>query len=126
MIDLKALERQASPDKAGSADEGRLIAQTQLTEGNIQNHHFYLRGYVHRFPSDLVGGPNKTEKAGKEAAVDWGGASPVLTDIDGEKQFFRARGWIKQFFEITGACAGDWVLVEETGPYRYRASLKKG
>lgn len=108
-----------------SKGTGRLIVQTQLTEGNIKHSHFYLRGYLHRFPSDLVGGSNKQAKAPKDAVIDWGGASPVITDIDGEKEFFRARGWIKQFFEATGACRGDWVLVEEAASYRYKVRLEK-
>lgn len=111
----------ARPSSAGDY----LIAQTQLTEGNIKNNHFYLRGHVHRFPDDLIGGSNRHEKATKQASIDWGGGADTLTDIDGEKLFFRGRGWIRQFFELTGAEAGDWVLVEETGSYRYKISLKK-
>jgi hypothetical protein len=103
----------------------RLIAQPRLTEGNIRHNHFYLRGSIQRFPADLIGGSNKAEKASKEAIIDWGGPSPAMTDIDGGKQFFRGRGWIKQFFESNGARPGDWVLVEETGPYRYTISLKR-
>ena len=107
------------------AAAGALVAQTQLTGGNIRNNHFHLRGHVHRFPDDLIGGSNRHERAPKEASIDWGGGVDTLTDIDGEKQFFRGRGWIRQFFEKAGAEAGDWVLVEETGPYRYKVSLKK-
>lgn len=130
-----ARERASSPrveprvrkDEAAHSEssEGALIAQAQLTEGNIKNNHFYLRGFVHRFPSDLLGGSNKDSKASKEATIDWGGPGPAISDIDSQKQFFRARGWIKQFFDATGARAGDWVLVEETSPYRYIVSLKK-
>jgi hypothetical protein len=94
-------------------------------EMNIRNSHFYLRGYVSRFPSDLLGGSNKDAEAPKKATIDWGSSATTVTDIDGEKQFFRRRGWIKQFFERTGANVGDWVLVEETGPYQYKVSLKK-
>jgi hypothetical protein len=116
-------EREEMPATTGKGT-GSLMVQIQLTDGNIKNSHFYLRGYLHRFPSDLVGGSNKVARASKEAVIDWGGASPAITDIDGEKEFFRGRGWIKQFFDATGARSGDWVLVEETGPYRYRVSLK--
>jgi hypothetical protein len=104
---------------------GSLIVQTRLTEGNIRNSHFYLRGCVDRFPSELVGGSNKTERAVKQAVIDWGGPSHAVTDIDGDKQIFRERGWTKQFFEVNEAQAGNWVLIEEAGPYRYRVSLKK-
>jgi hypothetical protein len=48
-----------------------------------------------------------------------------MTDIDGKKKFFRARGWIRSFFELTAACAGDVVCLEQTGPYAYRVSLEK-
>lgn len=104
---------------------GTLVAQSQLTEGNIKNNHFCLRGYIHRFPANIVGGPNKESKAPREATIDWGGAQPALTDIDGQKQIFRGRGWIKQFFEANEACPGDWILVEETAPVAYKISLKK-
>lgn len=104
---------------------GTLIVQTRLTEGEIKNNHFHLTGYLDRFPDDLIGGSNRHERAPKEASIDWGGGVDMRTDIDGEKQFFRGRGWIRQFFEKTGAEPGDWVLVEETGPYRYKVSLKK-
>lgn len=114
----------ASPP-AGAGSAGSLVAQTQLTGGNIRNNHFHLRGHVHRFPDDLIGGSNRRERAPREASIDWGGGVDTRTDIDGEKQFFRGRGWIRQFFEKTGAEEGDWVLVEETGPYRYKVSLKK-
>lgn len=113
----------SAPASLGSA--GGLVAQTQLTGGNIRNNNFHLRGHVHRFPDDLIGGSNRHERAPKEASIDWGGGVDMRTDIDGEKQFFRGRGWIRQFFEKTGAEPGDWVLVEETGPYRYKVSLKK-
>jgi hypothetical protein len=121
------VEFASEPDGRSESDvgAGRLIAQAELTEGNIKNNHFYLRGYIHRFPADLLGGSNKNTKASKEAIIDWGGPSPAITDVDGEKQFFRGRGWIKQFFVATGACPGDSVFVEEEGPYRYKISLKK-
>ncbi|AZN97259.1 hypothetical protein EJ066_08130 [Mesorhizobium sp. M9A.F.Ca.ET.002.03.1.2] len=99
--------------------------EVEITDANIQHNHFYMRGFIHRFPSDLIGGPNRSLAAPKSAFVDWGGALPVETDIDGEKEFFRARGWVRQFFTANGAAAGDIVRVEETAPYRYRVSLRK-
>jgi hypothetical protein len=46
-----------------------------------------------------------------------------MTDLDGQKKFFRKRGWVREFFAITGAKAGDQVVVNLVGPYRYRVSL---
>ncbi|MBC7104129.1 MAG: hypothetical protein H5U22_26525 [Rhizobium sp.] len=110
--------------KSGGA-AGTLIVQTRLTEGEIRNNHFHLTGYLDRFPGDLIGGRNVSVMAPKEASIDWGGDTEALTDIDEVHRFFRRRGWVRQFFELTGAEAGDWVLVEETGSYRYKVSLKK-
>lgn len=98
-----------------------------MTQGNLDNDHFYLRGLMDRFPLDLIGGSNKSQTAQKMAIIDWGGPTTTETDIDGSKQFFRARSWIRQFFTDTDAVPGDVVRVEETAPYRYRVSLiKKG
>lgn len=109
-----------------AARDGRLIGQVELTEGNIRNSHIYLRSFFDCFPEDAVGGSNRHEKADREITVDWGGPRPVETDLDGSKRFFRARGWVKAFFEVNDAEAGDRVLVEEMASYRYRVTLKKG
>lgn len=102
--------------------------EVEITEGNLnpRNSHFYMRGFIRRFPSDLIGGSNESKSAPRKAIVDWGGPSLVETDIDGEKEFFRARGWVRHFFANNGAAAGDIVRVEETAPYRYRVTLRKG
>lgn len=46
-----------------------------------------------------------------------------MTDLDGQKKFFRKRGWIREFFERHGVRAGDMVTVEEVAPYSYRLDL---
>jgi hypothetical protein len=61
----------------------------------------------------------------RTAIVDWGGPSPVQTDIDGEKKFFRKRSWVRRFFADNDAEPGDRVRVEETAPYHYRVRLLK-
>ena len=101
--------------------------EVPISQGNLDNAHFYMRSFVDRFPADLIGGSSKDNRAPRLAVVDWGGAAPVETDIDGEKQFFRSRGWVRDFFQQTGAVEGDFVRIEETAPYRYRVTLiKKG
>lgn len=104
---------------------GRLVGQVELTQGNIDNSHIYLRAFFDRFPQDAVGGSNRGERAPREVCVDWGGASPVSTDLDGAKRFFRARGWIGSFFEMNAAQAGDRVLIHETAPYAYSVRLDR-
>lgn len=99
-------------------------AEVEITQGNIDNGHFYLRGFLERFPSDLVGGSNIAKVAPQTAKVDWGLAI-VETDIDGQKQFFRKRSWAKQFFAANDAKPGDRIRIEETAPYCYRVLLLK-
>lgn len=103
---------------------GRLICEVEITAGNLDHNHFYIRPYLDRFPDDVIGGSNKSKMAKKEVTIDWGGPEPVKTDIDGEKhKFFRARGWIGRFYKLNGAKPGDKVRIEETAPYRYSVSL---
>jgi hypothetical protein len=102
--------------------------EVELTQGNLnpKNSHFYMRGFLDRFPADLKGGSSDSKTAPAKALVDWGGPSLVETDIDGEdKHFFRKRGWVRKLFEREKAEPGDWVRVEETAPYRYRVTIIK-
>lgn len=104
---------------------GRHIGTTEITQGNIDNNHIYLRSFFEKFPADAIGGSNRASAAQREIAVDWGGATVVMTDLDGQKKFFRKRGWIREFFERHGVRAGDMVTVEEVAPYNYRMALQR-
>lgn len=102
----------------------RVVGEVEITQGNIDHNHIYLRSFFDRFPADAVGGSNKAARALREISVDWG-QDIIWTDLDGSKKFFRARGWIGSFFQINKAEAGDMVVVEETEPYQYRVRLTK-
>ncbi|NGQ92453.1 3'-5' exonuclease [Rhodobacter sp. HX-7-19] len=104
---------------------GRHIGTTEITRGNLDNNHIYLRSFFDKFPADAIGGSNRASAAQREIAVDWGGATVVMTDLDGQKKFFRKRAWIREFFERHGARAGDMVAVEEVAPYSYRVALQR-
>lgn len=104
---------------------GRHIGTTEITQGNIDNNHIYLRSFFEKFPADAIGGSNRASAAQREIAVDWGGATVVMTDLDGQKKFFRKRGWIREFFERHGVRTGDMVTVEEVAPYSYRVALQR-
>jgi hypothetical protein len=112
--------------RSAARTSGTLVGQTVLTEGNLKNSHIYLRAFFDRFPSDAIGGSNRSEAAHRMINVDWEHASPVETDLDGQKMFFRSRSIAKQFFADTGAEPGDSVLVTETAPYCYSLALQKG
>ncbi|MFG1301998.1 exonuclease domain-containing protein [Xanthobacter sp. V3C-3] len=104
---------------------GYHIGTTEITQGNIDNSHIYLRGFFEKFPADAIGGSNRASAASREIAVDWGGGTAVMTDLDGTKRFFRKRGWIREFFERHGVRAGDTVTVEEIAPYSYRVAPRR-
>lgn len=102
----------------------RRLGTTAITQGNIDNSHIYLRSFFEKFPADAIGGSNRSSAARREIAVDWGGGTVVMTDLDGTKRFFRKRSWIREFFERHGVRVGDVVIVEEVAPYSYRVALQ--
>jgi DNA polymerase-3 subunit epsilon len=103
----------------------RLLGQTTLTAGNINHNHIYLRDFFHVFPKEVIGGSNASSAAQQTICVDWGGNSVAVTDLDGTKKFFRKRAWVREFFERTGAAAGDVVSVQIVAPYSYRITLER-
>lgn len=111
------------PAMATAGGGGRLIGEVEINQANLDHNHFYLRSVFDRFPADAVGGSNKASAAKRSVTVDWGGPEPVVTDLDGQKKFFRARGWVGAFYKLNRAEAGDRLRVEEIAPYRYRVSL---
>ncbi|WP_420005321.1 exonuclease domain-containing protein [Arenibacterium sp. LLYu02] len=114
-----------SPNAIPRQHTGRLIGTAEITQGNIDHNHIYLRSFFEEFPADAIGGSNRASAAQREISVDWGGNKVVMTDLDGVKKFFRKRGWIREFFERHGVRAGDMVTVEELAPYSYRVTLQR-
>ena len=120
-------QRSSASRPLGSTSDPCEEIRVEINDANLRNNHFYLRDHVHKFPDDVIGGSNKSKLAKRTVRLDWGGAAPVETDIDGEdKKLFRARGWIGAFFKLTGAAPGDVVVIQQVEPYRYRVSLEKG
>jgi DNA polymerase III epsilon subunit-like protein len=110
----------SAPTASQHALSPRALGTTEITQGNLNHSHIYLRNFFEAFPEDAVGGSNRALAAAREITVDWGGDAAVMTDLDGAKRFFRKRGWIRSFFERNAVRAGDLVLVEEIAPYSYR------
>lgn len=114
------------PDRAvPGAGIGQVIGRVRITEGNIKNNHIYLRSFFSAFPKDAVGGSNIGLAATRTISVHWGGSNTVVTDLDGQKMFFRKRGWIREFFATGGVAAGDEVVVACVGPYAYRVAVDR-
>ncbi|WP_114389973.1 hypothetical protein [Notoacmeibacter marinus] len=85
----------------------------ELTEGNIANHHIYLRGADGLFPDDAFGGRNSME-AGRPIEIVFSG-DRIDTDIDKTKSIFRERGAVRRFFQREKLVAGDVVLIRRVG-----------
>ena len=90
-----------------------------LTHGSIKGNYLHLSHVIDIFPSSAIGGPNESQRATQLLEVHTGIGQPVLTDIAGDKQIFRKRGWVRDFFKTNNLKAGDCVIIEQTGEYRY-------
>lgn len=115
----------SAPGLQSHQTAARAIGKIEITQGNIDNDHIYLRTIFDKFPADAIGGSNRASSAQREISVDWGGGTVIMTDLDGSKRFFRKRGWIREFFAQHRARAGDIVMVEEIGPYSYRVVFQR-
>ncbi|WP_459086712.1 DNA binding protein [Mesorhizobium sp. A556] len=106
-----------------TTDTVRQLGTSEVAQGNIDHNHIYLRSFFDKFPAEAIGGPNRDSAAACEIVVEWGGTSPVQTDLDGKKKFFRKRGWIRSFFEANAVVPGSIVLVEQLGHLSYRVRV---
>lgn len=101
------------------------FVEIELTQGNINNNHLYLSSVIEFFPADSIGGSNDSGLAPRSLEVHCGIASPVRTDIAGDKNIFRRRTWVGEFFEVHKLSAGDRVVIEKTGTDRYHVYPKR-
>jgi DNA polymerase III subunit epsilon len=92
----------------------------EVKGGNTRNNHINLRGAFGLFPTDSLGGRNKSE-AGKAVEVEIG-RFKAMTDIDSTKAIFRARSEVGKFLKDEGISEGDHVLVQRVSPRSYRVS----
>ena len=104
------------PTPKDQAMESRLLS---VTQGNVANNHFSLRGAIDLFAADALGATK--DQAGRPVRVLWG-SETVETDIVKSRQIFRRRGWVAKFFAQEGIVAGDRILLEHLGPDEYRVS----
>jgi hypothetical protein len=95
-----------------------------LTDGNVRNHHFYLRDCRSILSSGSIGGKNN-DNPGQLFTVRFEPGETVETDVDGDKMIFRNRGAVRDFLESTAASAGDVVIVERTADRVLEVRLEK-
>ncbi len=92
----------------------------QLTQGNLNNHHIYLRRHLDFFPADTIGAPNAHHGEGTLLTLHFEGHSePVQTDIAGDKKIFRCREDVGRFFAKHRLAEGDSVVIERLSTYEY-------
>jgi DNA polymerase III subunit epsilon len=92
-----------------------------ITQGNLDHNHMYITDVADLFPEDVIGGPDESQAAPRTVRVHWGSGT-VDTDIVRDKNIFRRRGWVRQFFSEARIVAGDRVLLERIEPYIFRVS----
>tara|TARA_R110002096_G_scaffold379_2_gene2270 strand:- start:8322 stop:8645 length:324 start_codon:yes stop_codon:yes gene_type:complete len=100
--------------------------QIELTQGNLNNDHLYLTGVLDFFPKESIGGPNIESKAELELEIHSGINKPVFTDIAGDKNIFRKRSWVGEFFKAHDLKAGDKVIIQKTDTHRYHVYPMRG
>jgi hypothetical protein len=87
------------------------VANIVLTQGNLNNNHFYLTSCLSLFPQASIGGKNETVQATLKLTVRPESGEDVITDIDGTKNIFRKRGWVGKMFKEFDAKVGDAVQI---------------
>lgn len=104
-----------------STAPGRVLTSIDipLTQGNLNNHHIYLRRAMDMVPRECVGGSNAGQ-AGQTIEVVFSPGPVVHTDVDGDKMALRNRKAVRAFFEQSGCRAGDAVRFSRLGERLYR------
>lgn len=104
--------------KPGMAEDNEL--HITLTQGNINNAHFYIPRQTQMFPNNAWGGKNKQE-SGHPLLFEFDGIDgTVQTDIDSSKRILRSRGPIRNFFTLHNLSAGDQIKISRVAEREYK------
>jgi hypothetical protein len=87
------------------------VTKVAINAANLEHGHFYLRSVIERFPSDVIGGANKQSGASSQMTITLPFGPDVQTDIAGDKNIFRKRGWVKRLYEYRNAVPGDQIAI---------------
>jgi hypothetical protein len=107
------------------AERKRLV---RVTAGNIRNSHIYITGHLDFFPKDCLGDSRRNGNGtGKSIRIHLAGLNKTIeTDIACDaktgkpRREFRARTWVREFFEYHSIQTGDVLALERTGIREYR------
>lgn len=110
------------------ADKKRLL---RVTTGNVRHSHVYVNGHYDFFPPDCIGGARRSADSRTiEIHLD-GLDRTVRTDIGRDAKtgkprgFFRARGWVRQFFERHKVKPGAFLALERLSERSYQLSVQR-
>jgi hypothetical protein len=107
------------------AERKRLV---RVTAGNIRNSHIYITGHLDFFPPDCLGDSRRNGNGiGKSIRIFLAGLNKTIeTDIARDaktgkpRREFRARTWVREFFERHNIQTGDVLALERIGTRDYR------
>lgn len=101
------MDKGADASLCGNGTELRIT----LTQGNINNSHFYIPRQTALFPKSVWGGKNKSAP-GREVEFNFQGLDyTVLSDIDSSKRILRKRGATKEFYRLHQVEAGNEIRI---------------
>lgn len=94
--------------------------EIKLSQGNINQGHFYLPKNSDFFPTDAYGGKNKNEMGSTIEVIFSETGEIVQTDIDTKKSLLRlARGESKRFIQANNLNAEDTIFITKTGQRQF-------
>ena len=99
--------------------------EVRITDGALNNNYFSVGRIVDFFPNDVLGGANRDKSAERQIMIFWGAGRPVKSDIAGDKNVFRERSWVGDFYDAHKIQRGDRVIVEKISEYRYHIYPKR-
>ena len=92
-----------------------------VTQGNINNGHFYIPRDSSIFPQDSWGGGNKDDLGICFNFSFHGIDKSIDTDIDGKKRIVRfARGLLRQFYIANDINSGDFIRIKKLNDFSFK------
>lgn len=99
----------------------------ELSQGNVNQGHFYIPRGFKVFPESVWGGGKKSE-AGEQVKIFFEGINEsVKTDIDGKKRLLRnARGESRKFIQKYELSKGDFLYIKKKSDSEFVVSVHAG
>lgn len=115
------------PINGQETEKKRLL---RVTAGNLRHNHLYVNGHYDFFPPDCIGGAKRSADSPTIDILLDGLDQTVRTDIGRDAKtgkprgFFRARAWIRQFFEHHAVKPGAFLTLERLSERSYRLTVQ--